>query len=757
LPFQSTNRDQARLSTEKTRPRKGALLLLAFGILLLFVVVFSQSAFNLAFLRPNTAEQTLIFAAVSAIVFLLFIALFFVLVRNLLRLYAERRLGKLGSKFRTRMVIGALLLSFIPVLFLFLFAYELMNRSIDRWFSRPVEELREDSDRVAGLLFSYALDNARAEADSIAAMPQTKQSYATGNFNPLLQVFREREKTLQGGFALALYDSDLVAALNAPEAWGELRSKLPPIAQLSKQDNRPFVIDDRDSVAAAAAVGVHGQIVIVMPLPANYRATINQIDASQRNYYELSNQRRQVRRTYLGVLLLLTVLVLFFATWLALFLSKLVTKPVEALAEATQEISRGRFDYRVEVAAADELGELVASFNRMAAELELARRAMEDSSRKLAGANTELEQRRRHMETVLESIPTGVLSLDASHRIVHANMALRRMFSDARGNGLHEFPVGAPVNDLFAPSIVSDLQSMMRKSDRMGAATSQLEIDAQHARLNVAITVSSLHHGSQRLGYVVVFDDLSDLLKANKQAAWHEVARRIAHEIKNPLTPIALSAERIQRRLERDRATDEGSLKVIADCARTISTAVETVRALVDEFSAMARFPASQPQPSDVNAIVESALALFNGRLDGINVSTSLAPNLPPVMADANAIQRAIANLVDNAAEAMQESLVREVQISTALVASRDVVEIMVADSGPGVSQDLKEKLFFPYFSTKKRGTGLGLAIVSRIVEEHHGSVRVEENSPVGARFVVELPVASEAIRETESAGRQTA
>jgi nitrogen fixation/metabolism regulation signal transduction histidine kinase len=298
---------------------------------------------------------------------------------------------------------------------------------------------------------------------------------------------------------------------------------------------------------------------------------------------------------------------------------------------------------------------------------------------------------------------------------------------------------------------------MMRKSDRMGAATSQLEIDAQHARLNVAITVSSLHHGSQRLGYVVVFDDLSDLLKANKQAAWHEVARRIAHEIKNPLTPIALSAERIQRRLERDRATDEGSLKVIADCARTISTAVETVRALVDEFSAMARFPASQPQPSDVNAIVESALALFNGRLDGINVSTSLAPNLPPVMADANAIQRAIANLVDNAAEAMQESLVREVQISTALVASRDVVEIMVADSGPGVSQDLKEKLFFPYFSTKKRGTGLGLAIVSRIVEEHHGSVRVEENSPVGARFVVELPVASEAIRETESAGRQTA
>jgi nitrogen fixation/metabolism regulation signal transduction histidine kinase len=266
------------------------------------------------------------------------------------------------------------------------------------------------------------------------------------------------------------------------------------------------------------------------------------------------------------------------------------------------------------------------------------------------------------------------------------------------------------------------------------------------AKLNVAVTVASLEHEGQGLGYVLVFEDLSDLLKAQKQAAWREVARRVAHEIKNPLTPIALSAERIRRHLERGTRPDAASLEIISSCAETIAGAVETVRSLVDEFATLARFPTAQPQPADINSIVETALAMFNGRLDNIRVRTFLAPALPNVMADPEAIKRVLANLVDNAAEAMQDSLLREIHISTALVGSRDAVEISVADTGHGVTQELKERLFLPYFSTKKRGTGLGLAIVSRIIEDHHGSIRVEENQPVGARFVVELPVASELI-----------
>jgi hypothetical protein len=440
--------------------------------------------------------------------------------------------------------------------------------------------------------------------------------------------------------------------------------------------------------------------------------------------------------------------VLFATTWFALFLSKLVTRPVVALAEATQEISRGRLDYRVEVRAADEIGDLVHSFNRMAEELESSRRQIEASSRDLSAANVALEQRRRHIETILESIPNGVLSLNAERRVTHANNALLRLFHPAGAeSGTPGVLIGAPLRDVFAPEVLEDLEPLLRRADRMGTTTTQMEMVVQpRAALNVAVTVATLKHEGQGLGYVLVFEDLSELLKAQKQAAWREVARRVAHEIKNPLTPIALSAERIRRHLQRGTRPDAASTHVIYSCAETIAGAVETVRTLVDEFSTLARFPTARPQSSNINSIVESTLTMFNGRLDNIRVRTSLAPDLPNVMADPEAIKRAVANLVDNAAEAMQDVVFREIEISTALLASRDVVEITVADTGHGVTQELKERLFLPYFSTKKRGTGLGLAIVNRIVEDHHGSIRVEENQPVGARFVVELPIVSDAV-----------
>jgi two-component system, NtrC family, nitrogen regulation sensor histidine kinase NtrY len=474
---------------------------------------------------------------------------------------------------------------------------------------------------------------------------------------------------------------------------------------------------------------------------------MRELEASQQRYLELAASRKLLRRHYMGLLLLLTVMVLFATTWLALFLARLVTRPVAALAEATQEISRGHLNYRVEVAAADEIGDLVRSFNRMAEELEVSRRQIEASSRDLADANVALEQRRRQIETILESIPNGVLSLDANRSITHANQAFMRIFHTLTGDsGTPQVLIGSALRDVFSAEALEDLEPWLRRADRMGTTTTQIEMTLPRAKLNVAVTVATLHHDGRRLGYVLVFEDLSELLKAQKQAAWREVARRVAHEIKNPLTPIALSAERIRRHLERGTNPDPASLEVINSCAATIAGAVQTVRGLVDEFSTLARFPAAQPQPANINAIVENALAMFHERLDGIDLRTFLSPDLPKVMADAEAIKRVLANLVDNAAEAMHGSLVREIQIRTQLVASRDTVEITVADTGSGVTQELKEKLFLPYFSTKKRGTGLGLSIVSRIIEDHHGSIRVEENLPVGAKFVIELPVASEAV-----------
>jgi two-component system, NtrC family, nitrogen regulation sensor histidine kinase NtrY len=735
--------DPTRETTEAPRRRR-YIFPLAAGIALLFGIVFSQTAFNLTFLRPDTNQQTLVFAALSALIFLLFVTLSFVLVRNLLKLFAERRLGVLGSKFRSRMLMGALLLSFLPVIFLFLFSYGLVNRSIDKWFSRPVEEVREDTQAVATLLSNYASENAHAEAAAIAASPESQHAFESGNFAGMMAEFRRHEKTLQGGFALALVNGELEAGFGAPAPWPLLKARLPLSPALAKQPLH-FRFGDADYIVGTEIVGKRGLIVVAMPLPSQFSATVQQIEASQQRYLELAGQRRQVRRTYMGLLLLLTVLVLFAATWFALFLAKLVTRPVAALAEGTQEISRGRLDYRVEVRAADELGDLVRSFNRMADELETSRRQIEASSRELAQANEELEQRRRHIETILESIPTGVLSLDAERRVTHVNHALLRLFhSSDEHMTAPPVLIGTSWEKVIPAELREDLEALLRRADRMGMTTTQMEIAGPPLTVNVAVTVATLQHDGHGLGYVLVFEDLSDLLKAQKQAAWREVARRVAHEIKNPLTPIALSAERIRRHLERGSPPDQASVDVIDRCSQTIAVAVETVRTLVDEFSTLARFPTAQPQPAQLNQIVRNTLALFDGRLDNIRVKTLLAEDLPNVMADPEAMQRALANLVDNAAEAMKDSLVREILISTALVASRDAVEIVVADSGHGVSRELKERLFLPYFSTKKRGTGLGLAIVSRIVEDHHGSIRVEENSPVGTRFIIELPVVAE-------------
>ena len=732
-------------TSDPERHRKRVIVPLAAGIALLFGILLSQSSFDQpAFLNPDNNQQLLFFAALSALIFLLFVALTFVLARNLLKLFAERRLGVLGSKFRTRLVVTGLLLSFLPVIMMFWFAYGLMNRTIDRWFSRPVEEVREDTRAMASLLATYAQQNATAQATAIAGSPETVRGFATHNFSVVDAVFQRHETTLQGGFAFALLDGTPRASFHPPASWDAIRSKAAP-DQLSGPTPTPLMWEQTEYILGTAPVGDEGLILVGMPLPREFLETVKQLEASQKRYFELYRQKRLVRRTYMSLLLLLTVLVLFTTTWLALFLSKLVTRPVAALAEATQEISRGRLDYRVEVHAADEIGDLVRSFNRMAEELETSRHQIDASSRDLSAANTALEQRRRHIETILESIPTGVLSLDAQRRITHANQALLRMFHpNGPGDG-QSFPmIGAELQDVFPPDVAEDLLVLLRRADRMGITTSQTEIAVHRTKLNAALTVATLKHEDERLGYVLIFEDLSDLLKAQKQAAWREVARRIAHEIKNPLTPIALSADRIRRHLDRGTRPDAASLDVIRHCSETIAASVDTVRTLVDEFSTLARFPASHPSPASINSIVESALNMFEGRLDGIHLQKNLAPGLPKVMADSDAIKRALANLVDNAAEAMEGSLLREIRVSTSLVTSRDAVEILVADTGHGVTQELKEKLFLPYFSTKKRGTGLGLAIVSRIIEDHRGSIRVEENKPVGTRFIVELPLAPE-------------
>jgi len=732
------------------------VLWLAIGTFLLFAVAISQTAFNLKFIRPDS--NTLGYAALSSLIFLLLLAMTFVLLRNVLKLYGDRRLGVPGSKFRARMVLMVLLLSLLPVIAQFSFARLLLNRSIDKWFSRPVEEVRKNTQAIASLMLGYAGQNAQSEASSIASAPEVRRAFVSGDFSGAAGEFRRHGSTLQGGFVAALIDGDLKASQSMPGSWPLENLKVP-----SSEDSVPgpahFTLGKSEYVLAAAPVGEHGLVLVGMPLPQEFSNAVRQLDESEQRYVELSRERKLLSRTYMSQLLLITMLVLFAAMWLAVFLAKLVTRPVEALGEAMQAVSRGELNYRVDVSAADELGDLVRSFNRMAAELESSRAQIESAGRELADANSALEARRHYIETLVESIPTGVVSLEAEGTIRHANEAFIRMLRAGDADPAISVSLqGSSIQGLMLSAILpeeamEEIAPLTRRAERMGTASAQMEFSVSRRTLTVAVTVATLDYQGQRLGYVLVFEDLSDLLQAQKQAAWREVARRVAHEIKNPLTPIALSAERIRRQLERGLPLDPAAVAAIRSGSETISSSVETVRTLVDEFATVARFPTAQPLPSDTGQIVASALALFDGRLQGIRIRSAVAPELPKVMADPEALKRALANLIDNAAEAMKDSLVREIHLSASLVPSRDAIEIIVADTGHGVSREAKEKLFLPYFSTIQRGTGLGLSIVSRIVEDHHGSIRVEENAPVGARFIIELPVAAEVQAASEAAG----
>jgi len=731
----------------KTSGRRKAVIALAIGAFLLLTILVLQASFNLKFISPDSNQELLFFAGLSGLIFFAFVALTLVLGRNLLKLYAERRQGVAGSKFRTRLVVVSLLLSFLPVIAMFWFSYGLMNRSIDKWFSQPVEEVRADTAAMSALLYDYAGQRASSEAQSIAQTGDFLTAFASKNFSATTEELREHLPALQGGFVLALKDGtgNAAASVNTPASWTDMQDRF-PVQSTLRGEHPHFQWGQTDYIVAAAPFQ-GGAVLVAMPLPPRFAETARQIQESQQRYIELAAKRKLFRRTYIGFLLLLTVVVLFASTWLALLLSKLVNRPVAALAAGTEAISKGQLDYRVDIRATDELAELVQSFNSMAEQLESSRRQIEASNRDVSAANEALESRRRYIETVLESIPTGVISIDAARRVTLANAAFSRMFYLERSEYVSPASlVNLPLREVLPAEVLADLEPLLRRADRMGITAANMELALPRAQLNVAVTVSALSHAAEGLGYVLVFEDLSDLLRAQKQAAWREVARRVAHEIKNPLTPIALSSERIHRHLTRGTAPDAASLEVIRSCAETIGNAVETVRTLVDEFSVLARFPASRPQPASLNNLVESALVMFNGRLEGIRVRTELAHDLPSVMADPEAIKRAVANLVDNAAEAMQDAILKEITISTSLVASRDAVELVVSDTGQGVSRDVKERLFLPYFSTKRRGTGLGLAIVSRIVEDHRGSIRVEENKPFGSRFVIELPVVVETI-----------
>jgi PAS domain S-box-containing protein len=729
------------MSRLETKQRLG---LAVGGILLtlLLAAVFTFGSLDVP-LEPKTWRAVLALYSVTTFVTAALLIFGLILARSVARLWVERSREQLGARFKTKMVVGAMALSLLPIVFMFIVSYSLINRSLLLWFPKPLEAASEETQkllndlgrtqlpRLRGLAFQVQSDTLRPSKDFL--------QLALARGADAVWILDPSGKTIQGGIICDNPPEDrrgLICVQN--DLSGEYLRTLPSGVEVWKDGGRSYIAarvpNPKDGKAAGFTVAAYRTSPDVL-------ARLASIESQTRQYYQEKQDLRALKRQMLLILLMFTVLLLSAVMWVALFLAKQVTVPIQALAEGTREVSSGNFDYQVPEQAQDELGVLVRSFNTMTTQLRDSRSQIDEFTRNLQQAVQELERRRQLMETVLENIPTGVISLDSSGIIQRVNTSVQQMF-EVQGQSLHS------LEELLGADSAGIVQDLMRRSLRMGVVSREIEAVVGGRVVHLAVTVSSLGPPRSNTGYVLVFDDLSELLRAQKTAAWQEVARRIAHEIKNPLTPIQLSAQRLSRFLERREPSlpeipgDSELGKLVQECSRLIEREVSTLAALVNEFSQFVRFPSAKLAPASANSIVRQAIEVFSGRLDGITLKTNLADNLPQVRADTGLLRSVVVNLIDNAAEALENSAFREIAVSTKVLADSETVEISVSDTGHGISPEDKDKLFLPHFSTKERGTGLGLAIAARIIAEHGGSIHVEDNSPVGSRFVIELPIA---------------
>ncbi|HKV24526.1 MAG TPA: ATP-binding protein [Candidatus Acidoferrum sp.] len=709
---------------------------------LLLAAVFTFGSLDVPF-EPKAWRGVMPLFAVNIFVTAAFLVFLLILGRSIVRLWVERSREKLGGRFKTKMLVGAMAISLLPIIFMFIVSYSLINRTLQRWFPRPLEIASQKTQELMN-------DLGHSQIPRLASLARTVETDTSPTISARVQhalqkgadaiwILDAQGKATEGGVACDHQSENRQGEICARMGvLGRPVRTMPSGMEIWEADGQDYFAV---RVPNPSGIQPAGSTVAAYRTSPNFLARITEIQADTLQYSQEKQGLRLLKRQMLLVLLLFTVLLFSSVTWVALFLAKQVTVPIQALAEGTREISAGNFDYQVAEQAQDELGVLVRSFNAMSAQLRDSRSQIDQFTRNLQQAVQELERRRQLMEAVLENIPTGVISLDANGAILRANTAVMRIFgAEAReANTLEQ---------LLGPEATRILQLLMRRSLRMGVVSREIETVVSGRVLHLAVTASSLGPRRANSGYVLVLDDLTEVLRAQKSAAWQEVARRIAHEIKNPLTPIQLSSQRLSRFLERrgsaesDIAGDPELTALAQECSRLIEREVSTLASLVNEFSQFVRFPIAKLAPTNANTIVHEAVEVFSGRLDGITLRTSLSSTLPVVRADGGLLRSVVVNLIDNAAEALENSTYREIIVSTCSHPDAETVQICVSDTGHGISPQDKDRLFLPHFSTKNRGTGLGLAIAARIVAEHGGSIHVEDNQPIGSRFLVELPAA---------------
>jgi nitrogen fixation/metabolism regulation signal transduction histidine kinase len=649
------------------------------------------------------SSQVLLFVLWNINVLLIF-GISFVLLRGIVKLVLERQRGIIGSRFRTKLAVAWIATSLLPVLILFVFASDLLRTSIDRWFNTPVRKILRNGETIAQMSEDRAAAVAAAAAREIAASPSISDSAQLDIVLGHVQQFHTVD------IAGVYRDGALVKVVANPRA---------PIQEVPEPPKRFFDEVMTRGHATKIDVGASGTWIRVADrvgktpyaavagvfLPATMSRLIDESIIAHKNFEQLDAQRPTLKASQTSLFLAVTLAVLFGTLWTSIYASRRITVPIKALAEATGKMAEGGYGHRVDVSATDEVGFLIQSFNAMSTQLDDQRQA--------------LTRTNRYLSTVLDSVATGIIAFSESFELLSINGAAKQILQ------IEEPRTRAGLADVLMGDL-TPLFDTLRELTARGVRTREVTLIRGGELRYLEVTVARLG-GTGEAGWVAALEDSTQLVQAQKLAAWNEAARRIAHEIKNPLTPIQLSAERIAKKFgEGQPAIDEG--------CKTIVSEVGQLKRMVDEFARFARMPAVHLRHAQLAEILQQAASLYRDIKPNVTVSVAVDPDIE-LLVDPEQIRRAVGNLLKNAVEATDSG---EIRVAARRAPHRVVIE--VADPGRGVPDADKDKLFLPYFSTKGRGTGLGLAIVHRIVNDHDGRISVHDNHPRGTRFEIELP-----------------
>ncbi len=729
------------LNDGAARTRLNRIILVSVLVLVVGLTTVQVLIQQLRFPTP-IASNILIFALVNINIVLLLLLVLLVF-RSLFKVYLERRENVPGSKFRVKLAVAFVSLALLPAGLLFLVASNLITTSVDSWFNIKVEE---SLDRALEIAQIYTRRNQEGTLNRTRQMAtRLGEAFTEGGVAAARRAGGEifRELGLDGA---QFFNRQRVELAQWRGSKVPPETMLAPGSRLVRQglDGETFVtiqsMPEGDLIRAITPVvrpgtpaEILGVVAVTVWIPESLVTKAAEIGTGVKEYQQLRMLKNPIKGIYLMLFLMVTLVIIFGAIWVGVYLARGITGPIQQLAEGTRKVAAGDLSYKVQVKADDEIGMLVESFNQMTQDLARSKVALTHTYQELQTSNVELDRRRGTMETVLETIAAGVLSLDAEGRLNTVNRAAARMLGRPA-----EALLQRPYPEVFAGEALAPLRGLVGRlvEDGQEITDHQVSLTLNGRPATLVVTVSALRSPEGKIqGAVVVLDDVSELLRAQQAMAWREVARRIAHEIKNPLTPIQLSAQRLRKKFD-EEAPDVA--QILDECTQTIIHEVEGLRNLVDEFSRYARMPSARPRPGDLHAVVQQVAQLYAGVRPGITLRTELDPTLPPVRLDPDHMKRALINLVDNAVAAIPDH--GEIVIRTQSITSVGRVLLEVTDTGQGFPPEDRDRMFLPYYSTKRPTGGLGLAIVNRIVLEHGGQIRIEENQPRGARLIIELP-----------------